>query len=325
MTNFFTGIEIAKRHVNFFLADSSYRIKATHKVSLPAHMHTTKFTEELENGFYETMKKSSVPADRVAAISVSVPGVLNHKSGTVISSTVVPWLEELNIKEALGTRLKKLIIPDTEANVRTFIEHKLGSAARYNNFIQILLLESWISAGIYINNSLLRSKHGSAHELGHVVVEPHGRKCRCSQRGCLEEYASSDAVIRYYLKHRKHASKSMIGLNDLLRLAGTSDFAAINAFYKMGNYLGIALINIINIVKPDAVIFSGDFSKGLNFFLPAVKSTIDFRSFYNSAENIAYQKSTLGNDAVKLGLVHLAKDTYTNAYNLKVCDDIFVI
>jgi predicted NBD/HSP70 family sugar kinase len=324
MTNFFTGIELTKKHINFFIADGSYRIKNTHRAALPPQFPAAKLIDEIENGFYEAMKKSSLSPDRVAAISISVPATLNHKHGNIIHSTAMPQLKNLNIKEELGARLKKFIVLDTEANVRTFIEHKIGSAARYNNFI-FILLDSWISAGIYINNSLLRSKNAAAHELGHIIVEPHGRKCECSQRGCLEEYASDDAVIRYYLKHKRNASRNNVTIHDLFRLAGASDFAATNAFYKMGNYLGLALINIVNIVKPDAVIFAGDFSKGLNFFLPAMKSTLDIRSYYGPANGIAYQKSGLDQNAVKLGLVHLAKDSYTNAYNLKVCDDIFII
>ncbi len=324
MTNIFTGIEITKKYINYFMADSSYRIKGVHKTALPFHIPADKFIDEVENGFREAIRKTEIPAERIASISISVPAAIDHKNGSIIYSAELPQLQGLPLKDELGARLKKLIILDTEANVRTFIEHKLGSAVRYSNFI-FIVLDSWISAGVYINNSLLRSKRGIAHELGHTIVEPHGRKCGCSQRGCLEEYVSFDAVVRYYLKHRRGSARNTMTVYDLFRLAGTSDFAAINAFEKMGNYLGLALINMVNIVKPDAVIFAGDFSRALNFFLPSIKSTLDTRSYYGSSGNITYRKSDLGTNALREGLVHLAKDSYTNAYNLKVCDDLFII
>lgn len=324
MTNIFTGIEITKKHINYYMADSSYRIKASHRVTLSPRITAGKFIDEVESGYQETMRKMEIAPERIAAISVSVPAAIDHKNGSIIYSAELPQIQGLPIKEELGTRLKKLIILDTEANIRTYIEHKLGSAARYNNFI-FIVLDSWISAGVYINNSLLRSKRGIAHELGHIIVEPHGRKCGCSQRGCLEEYASYDAVIRYYLKHKRGASRDTVTIYDLFRLAGSSDFAAISAFEKMGNYLGLALINIVNIVKPDAVIFAGEFSRALNFYLPSIKATIDTRSYYGSVNGIIYKKSALSAGAVKEGLVHLAKDSYSNAYNLKVCDDLFII
>ncbi len=59
MTNFFTGIEITEKHINFFMANSSYRIKDTHRVFLPQQIHAVKRIDGIENGFYEAMEKSS--------------------------------------------------------------------------------------------------------------------------------------------------------------------------------------------------------------------------------------------------------------------------
>ncbi|MCL4557286.1 MAG: ROK family protein [Deltaproteobacteria bacterium] len=324
MTNFFAGIEISKNHVDFCIADSAYEIKSSLSIPIPAQMPHSKFIENLESGFYAIVGKSTVPAGRIASVAISVPGILNYKSGSVVCSSTIPWMRGVNIKEELSTKLKKFIVMDTEANVRAFIEHKLGGAERYNNFI-LVLLDPGISAGIYINNRLLRSKDSSTYTLGHVVVEPHGRKCVCARRGCLVAYVSPDAVVRYYLKYKRLTSEDSLTINDLLKRAKSSDRAALNAFYKMGSYLGTAMIDIVNIVRPEAIIFTGRLSKGMGFFLPAVESTLDARIGYGALHGIEYRRSTMESDAVKLGLVHLAKDSYTDAYDLKVCDDIFVI
>lgn len=324
MTNFFAGIQIAKTHADFCIADPTQEIKSTLSIPIPPHLSHTKFIEELESGFFAVIGKSSIPAERIAAVGISVPATLNYKNGSIICSAPLPWLRGLHIKEELASKLRKFIVLDTEANVRAFIEHKLGGAERYNNFM-LILMDPGIGSGIYINKRLLRSKNTSTYALGHVVIEPHGRKCVCARRGCLGAYASPDAIIRYYLKYRKNVARNDITINDLFKLARSSDNAALNAFYKMGKYLGIALLDIINIVKPEAIIFTGKLTQGMNFFLPAVKSTLDVRANYGALNGIEYRKSTMGADAVLLGLVHLAKDSYTNAYNLKICDDIFVI
>ncbi len=324
MTNLFAGIQISKNRLDFCIADSAHQIKGSHKIRMSSPVSHSGFIKELESGFRALIEMSSIHIDRVAAVGISMPASLDHRSGSVVCSTSMPWLKGLNVKEELASRLRKFIVLDTEANVRAFIEHKLGCAGRCSNFI-LVLLDPGVSAGIYINGMLLRSRRGTTPELGHIVIEPYGRKCTCGERGCLESYASPDAIIRYYLKHRKHTQSNGVSINDLFRLARMSDTAALNAFYKMGNYLGVALINTINIIKPEAVIFAGEFSKGLNFFLPAVKSTLDTRAYSGLSNGIMYKKSAIASGAVQLGLLHLAKDSYTKAYNLKICDDIFII
>lgn len=208
--------------------------------------------------------------------------------------------------------------------MRAFTEYKLGFTSNYKNFILILLGKK-ISAGIYVNGWLVRNKDGATSELGHIIIEPHGRKCTCSNRGCLEAYSSSDAIIRYYKKYKKIHSQNKITIEDIYKLAQKSDSAALDAFYRMGNYLGIALTTIINVISPEAIVFAGEVSKALKFFLPAVESTLKARAYSLPLNGIIYKRSTLGEDAGLTGLLYLAKDSYTRAYDLRLYDDIFVI
>ncbi|MCZ9338594.1 ROK family protein, partial [Streptomyces sp. TRM76130] len=41
-----------------------------------------------------------------------------------------------------------------------------------------------------------RGTRGFAGELGHVPVHPDGPACACGGRGCLEQYAGEEAVLR---------------------------------------------------------------------------------------------------------------------------------
>lgn len=93
----------------------------------------------------------------------------------------------------------------------------------------------------------------------------------------------------------------------------------------MGNYLGIAMTTIINLISPEAIIFSGKVSKAMRFFLPAVESTLSARAYSLPLKGIVYKKSGLSEDEVMKGLIHLAQDSYNNAYDLRINDDIFYI
>jgi predicted NBD/HSP70 family sugar kinase len=324
MSNYFTGIEITEQYVKFRIADEDIKQQNNYKIAMPENMSPDQLLELLETGFYSLLKKSDISSDDVNAIAVSVPATINYKKGGIGCSSAIPLLNGMNIKENLTKKLKKFVVVETEANVRAFTEYKLGYTSNYKNFILIVLGKK-ISAGIYVNGWLVRNKDGSTSELGHIIIEPHGRKCPCSNRGCLESYASSDAIIRYFNKYKKIRSQNKITIEDIYKLAQKSDTAALDSFYRMGNYLGIALTTIINVISPEAIIFTGEVSKALKFFLPAVESTLNARAYSLPLNGIVYKRSTLGDDAGLIGLLHLAKDSYTKAYDLRLYDDIFAI
>src|SRR5205085_1281251 len=41
-----------------------------------------------------------------------------------------------------------------------------------------------------------RGRFGAGAEIGHMKVESNGRPCGCGQRGCWEQYASGQALVR---------------------------------------------------------------------------------------------------------------------------------
>ncbi len=49
-------------------------------------------------------------------------------------------------------------------------------------------------AGIVRDGRLWRGARGVAGEIGHVVADPAGARCRCGQHGCIETLAGSRAI-----------------------------------------------------------------------------------------------------------------------------------
>ncbi|MGB9735145.1 MAG: ROK family protein [bacterium] len=324
MQNYYAGIKITDGYLKFCVGSEDLKNQNTHKISMPKDISSSKLIDVIEAGFSTLLQKASVNTEDVNAVGVSIPATINYKTGAINCSSVIPLLNGLNIKEDLTKTLKKFVVVETEANIRAFAEYKIGQASNYKNFI-LIILDKKISAGIYVNGGLVRNKEGATAELGHIIIEPHGRKCMCSNRGCLEVYASSDAIIRYYKKYKRIRSSVNITIDDLYRLALKSDSAALDAFYRMGNYLGIALTNIINVTSPEAIIFAGEVSKALRFFLPAVESTLKARAYSLPLNGIVYKKSTLDENDELIGLLHFARDSYNKAYDLRIYDDIFVL
>ncbi|WP_410050109.1 ROK family protein, partial [Actinomadura sp. CNU-125] len=84
---------------------------------------------------------------------------------------------------------------DNEANLAALGELWFGGGTRLGDFVHVSG-EIGIGAGIVVDGRVFRGAHGFAGELGHLVADPSGPSCPCGGRGCLEQIAGQDALLR---------------------------------------------------------------------------------------------------------------------------------
>ena len=70
----------------------------------------------------------------------------------------------------------------------------MAGAARGTHDYLAMVVSTGIGGGIVLDGRLLDGSGGNAGHIGHVVVEPDGRRCACGGRGCLEAEASGTAI-----------------------------------------------------------------------------------------------------------------------------------
>jgi len=127
-----------------------------------------------------------------------------------------------------------------------------------------------IGGGIVLGGKLIRGSHGIAAEMGHVAVVPEGRLCGCGRLGCLEQYASGNALVRYA---KVGAAKEPGDAAVLLEMAGGSveaingpmvtraaqdgDPVARSAFAEVGRWLGSGLADMVQVLDPEMLVIGG--------------------------------------------------------------------
>ena len=57
-----------------------------------------------------------------------------------------------------------------------------------------MVVSTGVGGGIVLDGRLLDGAASNAGHIGHVIVEPDGRRCGCGARGCLEAEASGTAI-----------------------------------------------------------------------------------------------------------------------------------
>src|SRR5690606_39667913 len=85
---------------------------------------------------------------------------------------------------------------DNDANAAGWAEYRFG-AGRGLRDMTLLTIGTGVGGAIVTDGRLFRGGFGAGAEIGHMRVVPGGLSCGCGQRGCIEQYGSGPALLRY--------------------------------------------------------------------------------------------------------------------------------
>jgi predicted NBD/HSP70 family sugar kinase len=176
---------------------------------------------------------------------------------------------------------------DNEANLAALGELHAGPAGPAS-FLYVSG-EIGIGAGIVLHGTLFRGARGWSGELGHVAVRPDGPACRCGARGCLEQYAGQEAILR------------AAGANDLLPQAQSGNPAVLDALSSAGTALGVAVAGVVNLLDVEAVVLGGVYAPLAPWLRPAVEAEVRQRVLTAGWSPVDIRPALLGADAAVVG------------------------
>ncbi|MBI3458776.1 ROK family protein [Candidatus Azambacteria bacterium] len=161
--------------------------------------------------------------ENIFSIGIAVAGVLD-KNGKILISPNLKFLNNLNLKDLISKKFKRPTKIINDARAFLLYELKLGMASQYKNIVA-LTIGSGIGGGFSIKNKLVDGCHNSAGEVGHMIIQGIGNQRSKIKNLSLENLAS--------VKN--------------LRVGYT----------QMGQYLGIGLANLVNILDPEIIVIGG--------------------------------------------------------------------
>ncbi|GAA5194959.1 ROK family protein [Rugosimonospora acidiphila] len=187
---------------------------------------------------------------------------------------------------------------DNEANLAALGE--LATAGRERSFLYVSG-EVGVGAGIVLDGALLRGTHGWSGEIGHVTVAADGPVCRCGARGCLEQYAGQEAILRAAGVPAGEALPADLAVRRLAELAGADDPAAIGALSAAGRALGIVAAGVLNVLDLDAVVLGGSFAPLAGWLTGHVEREVAGRVLTAAWSPVCVRACSLGTRAAVVG------------------------
>jgi predicted NBD/HSP70 family sugar kinase len=230
----------------------------------------------------------------VVTATLAVPGPVD--AGVVRSAPALGW-RDVDAGALLRNATSHLELPVTvenEANLAALGELYAGGNA-LNGFVYVSG-GLGIGAGIVLDGLLLRGMRGWSGELGHVTVYPDGKPCPCGARGCLQTYASLEAILG-----DRPAPAGMTPDAAILTGADAGDPVTLAALDTAGTALGIALSGVLNILDIDTVLLGGSFALLASWLTTNARAEINQRVLTTDWASITVRPAILGPDAAVIG------------------------
>jgi glucokinase len=253
------------------------------------------------------------------AVGIGAAGFIDATRSHVLFSPHLSWRNE-PLREAISSRLRLPVVVENDANAALWAEWRFG-AARGASHIVCVNLGTGIGGAILVDGRLQRGRYGMAGEFGHMQVVPDGRRCECGNRGCWEQYASGNALVR---EAREMATaRSPVAQSILDRAGGDveaitgplvtaaaqdGDPAARELVEEVGGWLGLGIANLVAALDPGTVVVGGGLSEVGEMLLAPARDTfrrsLSGRRFRPEADVV---QAELGNSAGLVGAADLAR------------------
>jgi predicted NBD/HSP70 family sugar kinase len=241
----------------------------------------------------------------VAGLAVAVPGPVETDRGLLRLAPNLGWVD-VPVAGILADRLAGhdlAVVVDNEANLAALGELWFGGHHDLADFIHVSG-EIGVGGGVVLSEELFRGVRGFAGEIGHVVVDPDGPRCRCGARGCLEQVAGQEAILR--AAGLTGAVGTSIGqpggsVAELLARARAGDPATLRAVESAGRALGIGLSATVNVVDPSTVVLGGLYAALEPWLRGPLLEELSERAITHRWSPVQLLASRLGPDAAVRG------------------------
>jgi glucokinase len=254
----------------------------------------------------------------IPPLGVVVPGFLDAAREQVYYAPNISF-REVPLRALLAERLPgATILIDNDANAAGWAEHRYG-VGRGAAHMVLLTIGTGVGGAIVADDRLLRGGFGVAGEIGHMRLVPDGLPCGCGQRGCIEQYGSGRALLRFAgeiadaggIGMALAAARDSDGALDAAnvgRLLSEDDPGAVAALRQLGGWLGAACASLGAVLDPQVFAFGGGVAASGELLLEPVRegfrAHVPARGFHPEPEFVIAQ---LVNDAGVVGAADLAR------------------
>ncbi|MFI3172849.1 MAG: ROK family protein [Eubacteriales bacterium] len=307
MDKYYIGIDIGGTAVKIGLVNCNGTLLATSTASVNFDHYQTPIIDTVLKETDNFLNDNKISLTDIHGIGVSATGQVNTHNGCITGTAghIANWLDT-PISQILSQHYQKPVTVANDANCAAFGEKWMGAAKSHSNVIMITI-GTGVGGGIIVNNTILSGSIGIAGELGHFSIKKDGIPCSCGNVGCLEQYASTTALVRRVRESNfvatsnvlpqdingkyifQQVAKGNLELQDLL-----DDWIA---------DIAVGITGLVHIFNPSLIVVGGGVSHQEDLFIKPLSEKIYSSVMPSFSKDLTICSAQLGNNAGILGAV----------------------
>lgn len=304
------GIDVGGTNVKIALVDEKGKIKYSNSVPTRAEMGYEYTVNNIKQAIYDLLKETKLEPKNIEGIGFGFPGQVDYKSGIVRLAPNIPGWVDVPIAKLIEDEFHIPTRVDNDVRCAALGELNFGAGKGCENLICITV-GTGIGSGLIVNGKLVRGASNAAGEIGHIKIQMNdGPICGCGDTGCLEAFASGPSIVAMaedYIrggkstKFREMANSNPITPYIVCEAAKAGDPVAKRIFTIMGEYIGIGMASVVNLLNPEKIIVGGGVADAGEILMTPLKETLKKRAMKIAGEAVEVVPAQLGNTAGVIG------------------------
>lgn len=311
------GVDFGGTKILAGVFDGSLECHGNAKISTKAQRGAPAVIERIARCVQDAVDEADLNLKQVRGVGLGAPGAVDQHSGTVIFAPNLDW-REVALKKELEDHLGVPVFVENDCNVGMLGVYVAELKSKPRCVVGIFV-GTGIGGGLVMNGELYRGSSHTAGELGHMVLDVDGPKCKCGNKGCFEALASRTAIFQQIKNGVKEGQKTvlteMLGdsledlrSGDLRKAIRRGDKFVDRVVEQAAEYMGIAVGNLVNILNPDVVVLGGGVIEALaDEVMGIVVEVARDCILTGTSKEVEIIASTLGDNAGITGGAVLAK------------------
>jgi predicted NBD/HSP70 family sugar kinase len=273
------------------------------------------FIELISDMINGLINDNDLNGGKILGLGIGTPGPVNIEDDRILSPPNMKMLRYLPFRRMMEDRIGIPVILHRDANAIAMGEYWCGAGFGYNNMVYIDA-DMGIGCGLVFDSELYVGKNYVAGEFGHITIDPMGPVCNCGKQGCLEAVGSGISVVKDFIqrirKTPEHPLYAEIGktiIPQILKMGNEHEPLAISVLNEAAHNMGIAIVNLINILDPDIIIIGGILATEYSEYLEIVKEVVISNRLNRNSENLIV-KTANGDKAGIIGAGEIVVDHF---------------
>ena len=298
------GVDVGGTTINVGIVASDGRIieKSTSKTLAGKGEHAIMIQTIIDNIMF-LLGQSKYKLSDIQSIGLGFPGTVDSKNGLVVFAPNI-FFENIDVKSKIAETFQCPVYLGQDSRAAAWGEYCVGAGRKYTNMAAITI-GTGIGCGLILDGKLFHGGHNSAGEFGHLMIDPKGPSCNCGRKGCLETYCAGLAIVR--------AGKKIgdtLTVKDIYNLADCGNMYALEITNQVVHYLGIGMVNLINLTSLEMIAISGGISNAPDrLLLDPLRTFVEENAYSAVARKVKINHSSLGDDAPLIGAALLDETT----------------